>query len=107
MNEEILLVADSVSNEKDLPKDTIFEAIEFALASAAKKRYKEDVNVMVDIDQSTGDYLTFRYKDVVSFDDYEDSEIHILVDSDFAEENNLEVGDRFNEQIWCLLFTKK
>ena len=99
MNEEILLVADSVSNEKDLPKDTIFEAIEFALASAAKKRYKEDVNVMVDIDQSTGDYLTFRYKDVVSFDDYEDSEIHILVDSDFAEENNLEVGDRFKEQI--------
>ena len=99
MNEEILLVADSVSNEKDLPKDTIFEAIEFALASAAKKRYKEDVNVMVDIDQSTGDYLTFRYKEVVSFDDYEDSEIHILVDSDFAEENNLEVGDRFKEQI--------
>ena len=66
MNEEILLVADSVSNEKDLPKDTIFEAIEFALASAGKKRYKEDVNVMVDIDQSTGDYLTFRYKDTLS-----------------------------------------
>ena len=41
MNEEILLVADSVSNEKDLPRETIFEAIEFALASAAKKRYKD------------------------------------------------------------------
>ena len=36
MNEEIL-VAESVSNEKDLPKDTIFEAIELALASAAKR----------------------------------------------------------------------
>ena len=54
MNEEILLVADSVSNEKDLPRETIFEAIEFALASAAKKRYKEEVNILVDIDQSTG-----------------------------------------------------
>ena len=53
MNEEILLVADSVSNEKDLPRETIFEAIEFALASAAKKRYKEEVNILVDIDQST------------------------------------------------------
>ena len=27
MNQEILMVAESVSNEKDLPKDTIFEAI--------------------------------------------------------------------------------
>ena len=39
-NEEILMVAESVSNEKDLPKDTIFEAIEIALASAAKKKLK-------------------------------------------------------------------
>ena len=99
MNEEILLVADSVSNEKDLPRETIFEAIEFALASAAKKRYKGDVNILVDIDQSTGDYQTFRYKDVVEFENYEDSEIHILVDSDFAEENNLKVGDKFKEQV--------
>ena len=99
MNEEILLVADSVSNEKDLPRETIFEAIEFALASAAKKRYKEEVNILVDIDQSTGDYQTFRYKDVVDFENYEDSELHILVDSDFAEENDLKVGDKFKEQV--------
>ena len=45
MNEEILMVAESVSNEKDLPKDTIFEAIELALASAAKKRYESDVDI--------------------------------------------------------------
>jgi N utilization substance protein A len=99
MNEEILLVADSVSNEKDLPKETIFEAIEFALASAVKKRYKEEVNILVDINQTTGDYESFRYKDVVDFENYEDSEVHILVDSDFAEENELKVGDIFKEQV--------
>ena len=99
MNEEILLVADSVSNEKDLPKETIFEAIEFALASAVKKRYKEEVNILVDINQTTGDYESFRYKDVVDFENYEDSELHILVDSDFAEENELKVGDIFKEQV--------
>ena len=32
MNNEILMVAESVSNEKALPKDTIFEAIEFAFS---------------------------------------------------------------------------
>ena len=99
MNEEILLVADSVSNEKDLPRETIFEAIELALASAAKKRYKEEVNILVDINQTTGDYESFRYKDVVDFENYEDSEVHILVDSDFAEENELKVGDIFKEQV--------
>ena len=99
MNEEILLVADSVSNEKDLPKETIFEAIEFALDSAVKKRYKEEVNILVDINQTTGDYESFRYKDVVDFENYEDSEVHILVDSDFAEENELKVGDIFKEQV--------
>ena len=54
MNEEILMVAESVSNEKDLPKDTIFEAIELALASAAKKRYDNDVDIKVYIDRDTG-----------------------------------------------------
>ena len=42
MNEEILTIAESVSNEKDLPKETIFEAIELALASAAKKKFTEE-----------------------------------------------------------------
>ena len=99
MNEEILLVAESVSNEKDLPKDTIFEAIELALAGAAKKRYKEEVNILVDIDRSTGDYETFRYREVVEFEDYEDGTLHILADSDFAEENSLSLGDKYREQI--------
>tara|TARA_Y100000816_G_scaffold199073_1_gene145912 strand:+ start:658 stop:2142 length:1485 start_codon:yes stop_codon:yes gene_type:complete len=99
MNEEILLVAESVSNEKDLPKDTIFEAIESALAGAAKKRYKEEVNILVDIDRSTGDYETFRYREVVEFEDYEDGALHILADSDFAEENSLSLGDKYREQI--------
>ena len=55
MNNEILMVAESVSNEKALPKDTIFEAIEFALASAAKKKYADEVDIRVDIDHQTGD----------------------------------------------------
>ena len=71
MNEEILMVAESVSNEKDLPKDTIFEAIELALASAAKKRYDNDVDIKVHIDRDTGDFETFRCWTAVDFEEYE------------------------------------
>ena len=86
MNEEILTIAESVSNEKDLPKETIFEAIELALASAAKKKFTEEVSIKVDIDPETGDYSSFRTWEVVDFENYEESNFHILVDSDNAEE---------------------
>ena len=36
MSKEILLVVDAVANEKGVAKDVIFEAMEAALASAAK-----------------------------------------------------------------------
>jgi N utilization substance protein A len=69
MSKEILLVVDAVSNEKGVAKDVIFEAIEAALASAAKKRYQGDVDVRVEIDRRTGDYSTFRRWQVVEDDE--------------------------------------
>ena len=57
MQNEILLVAESVSGEKGLSKDIIFEAIESALATATKRRYSEPSNILVNIDQSTGEYV--------------------------------------------------
>ncbi|WP_417227458.1 transcription termination factor NusA [Amphritea sp.] len=66
MNKEILLVAEAVSNEKDVSKEVIFEAIELALATATKKRYDEEADIRVVIDRATGDYQTFRRWAVVS-----------------------------------------
>ena len=45
MQNEILLVAESVSGEKGLPQEVIFEAIESALATATKRRYSEPSNI--------------------------------------------------------------
>ena len=68
MSKEILLVVDAVSNEKGVSKEVIFEAIEAALASAAKKRYDEDAEVRVKIDRRSGDYNTFQCWQVVEDD---------------------------------------
>ena len=65
MNKDILMVVDAVSNEKGVSKAIIFEAIEAALASAAKRWQREDTEVRVAIDQETGDYETFRRWEVV------------------------------------------
>lgn len=40
MNKEILLVAEAVSNEKAVPREKIFEALETALATATKKKIR-------------------------------------------------------------------
>jgi len=47
MSKEILMVAEAVSNEKGVSEDIIFEAIELALATATKKRYDEDADILV------------------------------------------------------------
>ncbi len=66
MNKEILLVVDSVSNEKDMEKEVIFHAIESALAAVTAKRYLEEVDIRVAIDRKSGDYETFRRWSVVA-----------------------------------------
>lgn len=69
MSKEILLVVESVSNEKGVSEDIIFEALELALATATKKRYDEEVELRVAIDKETGEYETFRFWDVVPDDE--------------------------------------
>ena len=65
MQNEILLVAESVSSEKGLAQEVIFEAIESALATATKRRYSEPSNIKVNIDKSSGEYETFRFLSLI------------------------------------------
>ena len=60
MNKEILLVAEAVSNEKAVPQEKIFEALEIALAIATKKKNEGDIEVRVEIDRKSGHFDTFR-----------------------------------------------
>jgi len=69
MSKEILLVVDSVSNEKGVPKEVIIDALELALATATKKRYTEEVDLRVVIDTATGEYETFRRWEVIGDND--------------------------------------
>ena len=101
MSKELLLVVDAVAAEKGVPESVIFEAIEAALASAAKKRYpEEDVLVRVSIDPKTGNYETFRRWDVVADDVVMESPDRQLRLMDAVDESEgAEVGDFIEEQI--------
>ena len=99
MQNEILLVAEAVSSEKGLPKDSIFEAIEMALATATKKRYEETSIIEVNIDRSTGDYESFKCWEVVEEEEFEDSEFHLQLDEAKAKDDSLELGSIYREQV--------
>ena len=77
MNNQILEVVDSVSMEKGVDKSIIFEALEEAIASATKKLLGESSEIKVNIDKTTGEYVTFRYWQLSPSED-EDEKIELL-----------------------------
>ncbi len=60
MSREILLLVDALAREKNVEREVVFGALEGALASAMKKRFKEDADVRVSIDRQTGEHEGFR-----------------------------------------------
>ncbi|WP_151671845.1 transcription termination factor NusA [Nitrincola schmidtii] len=104
MNKEILLVAEAVSNEKDVPKAVIFEAIEVALATATKKRYDEEADIRVQIDRSTGDYETFRRWLVVDNTAVPALGTELTLQEAMEIDTALQPGDMYEEQVESVAF---
>ncbi len=101
MSKELLLVVDAVANEKGVPRQVIFEAMEAALASAAKKRYPDqDVSVRVSINQKDGSYETFRRWEVVADDIVMESPERMIRLMDAVDEKEgAQVGEFIEESI--------
>jgi N utilization substance protein A len=103
MSKEILLVVESVSNEKGVPREAIFQALEQALVAATKKKYNVDeMDVRVNINRRTGEYDTFRQWTVVADEDHEMPAQQLAI-SDVAE-RGLKLGDVVVEQIPSIEF---
>ena len=110
MSKDILVMAEVISNEKELPQETIFQAIEEALVTATKRWYKEDVSLKVVIDRKTGFYETYRCWEVVE-DDQEDDEDEafepakqMTLSQAQAVDSSLQVGDVYQEKIESIEF---
>lgn len=105
-NKEILLIVDSISNEKGMEKELIFHAIEVALETITAKRYDEDVDIRVAIDRKTGDYSTFRRWNVVddsAADSLEEGK-QILLSKARDIDDELEVGDIVEQPVESVNF---
>ncbi|MFB0975458.1 MAG: transcription termination factor NusA, partial [Tolumonas sp.] len=107
MNKEILLVVDAVSNEKAVPREKIFQALETALATATKKKYEGDIEVRVAIDRKTGDFDTFRRWQVVEGDGIMQNPYReISLDAARYDDPSIQLGDYVEEQIESITFDR-
>jgi N utilization substance protein A len=104
MSKEVLLVVESVSNEKGVPASVIFEALELALATATKKRFEDEVELRVVINRQTGNYETFRCWTVVDESEFDDPAHQVTTDMPRAVEANAKVGDVLEEKIDSIEF---
>ncbi len=104
MTKQILLVAEAVSNEKDVDKEIIFEAIEAALASATKKRSGIEMDVRVVIDRHTGNYETFRRWTVVPDEEFEFPEYQLMVFDAKEQKPDAAIGDVIEQPLESIDF---
>ncbi|MCP4323367.1 MAG: transcription termination/antitermination protein NusA, partial [Alteromonadales bacterium] len=107
MSKEILLVVDAVSNEKALPRESIFEAMETALETATKKKYEGDIEVRVSIDRISGEFDTFRRWLIVEDDaEMENPYAEIGLSAAQYDAPDLALGGFMEEQIESVKFDR-
>lgn len=104
MNKEILAVVEAVSNEKALPRQKIFSALESALEMATKKKYEQDIDIRVFINQKNGAFNTFRRWLVVEKVTQPTREI--TLEAARFEDKKIKEGDYIEDQIESIIFDR-
>lgn len=91
MNKELMEALDILEREKEISKDTLFEAIENSLITAYKNHYGKADNVKVEIDRETCDYYCYAEKEVV--EEVEDPVMQISAEDAKEIDPKAKVGD--------------
>ncbi len=91
---------DILEKEKEISKDTLFDAIENSLMTACKNHFGKADNVKVEINRETCDFLVYAEKEVVETkDDVEDDCLQIALEDAKAISSKASVGDMLHIEI--------
>ena len=105
MSRDILLLVDALAHEKNVDKEVVFSALEYALASATKKRFTEDADVRVQIDRDTGEYDSFRRWTLLTDDEaLENPGAQMYADDERAEGKEISEANTFEEPLESVEF---
>jgi len=105
MSRDILLLVDALAHEKNVDKEVVFSAVEYALASATKKRYTEDADVRVQVDRDTGEYDSFRRWTLLTDDEaLENPGAQMYADDERADGKEISEANTFEEPLESVEF---
>ena len=102
MSREILLLAEALASEKNVDSEIVFDALEFALGIAARKKTeREQMDVRVEINRNTGHYQTYRRWLIVEDEDYTYPELEKTIEQIQEEIPGIEiaVGEYYEEEL--------
>ncbi|MCR5469064.1 MAG: transcription termination factor NusA [Lachnospiraceae bacterium] len=97
MNNELLDALNILEKEKNIPKETLLEAIENSLLTACKNHFGKSENVRVEIDKDTCEFHVWQSKNVV--ETVTDPVSEISVADAKMHDSTYEVGDVFNTEV--------
>lgn len=97
MNNELMEALDMLEKEKEISKDTLFDAIENSLITACKNHFGKADNVKVEIDRETCDFLCYAEKEVV--ENVEDDCVQISLEDAQAISVKAKLGDVIHVEI--------
>ncbi len=100
MNKELVEALNALEKEKEISKETLFEAIENSLLTACKNHFGKADNVKVEINRETGDFLCYAEKEVVeTAEEVEDDLLQICYEDAVKVSKRAKVGDVLNVEI--------
>ncbi len=91
MNKELMEALNILEREKDISKETLFDAIENSLITACKNHFGKSDNVKVEINRETCDFRVFAEKTVV--DEVEDPVLEISLADAKLMDSKTKAGD--------------
>ena len=94
---ELIQIADAVAREKSIDRALVIEAMEDALARAARSRYGHETNVKAEINPKTGETRLWRLLEVV--ETVEDDHTHISLKEAQHKNPAAKVGDFISEPL--------
>ena len=97
MNKELMEALDILEKEKEISKDTLFEAIENSLITACKNHFGKADNIKVEINRETCDFLCYAEKEVV--EEVEDDLTQISLEDALKISKRAQLGDLLHVEI--------
>ncbi len=93
IREEMLQVANTVAQEKNIDQDSVFLAMEQALEKSARVKYGQEIDIRISIDRSTGDIKLNSYLEVVNQIDTDFKSRQILLEDAKKINSKINLGE--------------